>query len=593
MHVEDAAIASPTTVTPHLRALLGDVRTWLAAGVLVVALLLTFVPGMRNAITEPCVDAPAAPDNVFTAGRWEPLTLWMCARVGVDGLHLTTLALHALSTVLLYVLTVWLVMFALRRVRPTIGIHAAALVGALLFALHPLRVEPIVWAARSGVLLATAATLAAVLLYVRGAAPGGWGWRVASLVVFALALLAGPWAIGLPLALVLLDAYPLRRRMCGACIWLEKIPFVALATAAGVVNTRAALAGTPDTFAWYGRTCYALVFPFWQHVWPAALAPAYDLPVMRTALLLAFYGSLAAVVVLIILAVLVARRSSGLAVVIGGYLALALPTVLALLPMGNERADAASTLPGAVLAIGVAGGIAMLLSARSWSVRAFGIPLTLVGLAAAGLLALQTRQQCTYWVSPVLIWDHAGACQAGTNARYPRARAHQLLGDVGVAAQLYKSILQTGNAQPEVYQHLVEALLETGTPDEAVEQARAGVHRFPSRPELHAAVGVALAAQGKLTAAATALEAVAREAPRYAREMGHVCMLQGYWASAAQAFARARTALPHDADLAYDEGHALQLAGDIAGARRAYEAALKLQPGHPLATRALAELPAR
>lgn len=599
MHAEDLAnTRSPQTPSPS-RGVLRDVRTWIVAVLLVAAVLVTYARGVQAAILEPRVDAdavpavlsPAAALETFANGRWEPLTLLMRSWAGAGGLHAVALTLHGVSTVLLYAVAVLLATLALRRPRPTTGVHVAALVGASLFALHPLRVEPIVWAARSGALLATAATLATVILFARGARTANWGWLAAAVVAYAVAAFAGPWAVGLPIVLVMLDVYPLRRRMCSGRVWVEQIPFLALAATAAVLGCRAATAGAPHVTDAFGRVCYALFFPLRQIVWPLALAPAYSLPDTPGALRLAFYGSLAVIVVLILVAAIVARRGPALAVVIGGYLALLLPTALLLLPAGSERADTVSMLPSGVLMIGLAGGLAALLSAPAWSVRVAGILLTLAGLTAAGLLAVQTQRQCAYWESPVMVWDHAETCQPGVSTWYPRARAHQKLGDVRVAVQLYATVLKDKAAWPELYVHLVQALLETGEFDQAVAQACAGLQRFPQRPELQYALGVALAATGDLAGAQAALSAATAAVPACGRELGHLLMLDGRWADAAAAFALARTALPNDADLAYDEGRALQQAGDVAGARRAFEAALKLQPGHALATRARAALP--
>ena len=191
------------------------------------------------------------------AANWHPLTMLShmldCQFYGLQpwGHHLTSVLLHAASAVLLLVV--------LRRL--TGRFWPSALVAAL-FAAHPLRSESVAWVAeRKDVLCGVLffLTLAAYAWYVRR--PGSWGRYALLVLTFALGLLAKPMLVTLPLVLLLLDFWPLRR-------WAAK----PLGWEAGPENAATALhdpsprsAGWRRGRGWWRRKC-----PCWPFLSPAA-----------------------------------------------------------------------------------------------------------------------------------------------------------------------------------------------------------------------------------------------------------------------------------------------------------------------------------
>lgn len=130
-------------------------------------------------------------------GLWRPLrTLsfravrWFGAGPGPQ--RFANLLIHLGNGMLVYLL--------LRRLLRS---GRAALIGALAFVLHPLAAEPVAWISGRGDLLALTGMLAAVLLHDRG----GRAAAAASVVAFALALLAKESAVALPLLLVAMDGF--------------------------------------------------------------------------------------------------------------------------------------------------------------------------------------------------------------------------------------------------------------------------------------------------------------------------------------------------------------------------------------------------
>ena len=236
---------------------------------------------------------------MFTAtlmGHYMPLT-WLSFAVNYAlgqmnpwGYHLASLLLHAANAVLVYFVARRLLATALaQRVSPTL-LSAGAALAALVFAVHPQRVESVAWISDRATLLCASFYLLAVLAYLRAiAAPtgrAGTGWRAASLVAFTAALLSKGMAMSLPITLLILDVYPLRRwRAGGPRVLLEKVPYVTLALAGGVVAAVARSQGAELTgygsygvAARIGLIAYSLWFYPVKLVWPSDLSPLYEVP---------------------------------------------------------------------------------------------------------------------------------------------------------------------------------------------------------------------------------------------------------------------------------------------------------------------------
>ncbi|MGD0232681.1 MAG: tetratricopeptide repeat protein [Syntrophorhabdales bacterium] len=145
----------------------------------------------------------------FTTGHatnWHPLT-WISHMVDVDlfgldphGHHLMSLLFHIANTLLLFLV--------LHRM--TKALWQSAFVAAL-FALHPLHVESVAWAAERKDVLSTffwMLTMGAYCYYVERPSPRRY---VPVLLFFALGLMAKPMLVTLPFVLLLLDYWPLGR----------------------------------------------------------------------------------------------------------------------------------------------------------------------------------------------------------------------------------------------------------------------------------------------------------------------------------------------------------------------------------------------
>jgi len=224
----------------------------------------------------------------FEHSNWHPLT-WLshqldCQLFGLApwGHHLTSILLHAGSTLLLFVL-----------MRRATGFLWRSLVVAALFGLHPLHVESVAWIAERKDVLSTLLGLLSLWAYVAYAQRASSGrpraWLPYTLAFLGLAagLTAKPMLVTLPCALLLLDLWPLGR-WTGAApagrarLVAEKLPFFALAAASCVLTSLAQSAGGAvkaiEYYAIPVRIANALV-AYAQYLgklfWPTDLAVLY------------------------------------------------------------------------------------------------------------------------------------------------------------------------------------------------------------------------------------------------------------------------------------------------------------------------------
>jgi tetratricopeptide (TPR) repeat protein len=175
------------------------------------------------------------------AANWHPLT-WISHIVDYRLYgprpawhHLTSITLHAASSALLFLL--------LRRM--TGALWPSAFVAAM-FALHPLRVESVVWISERKDVLSTFFWMLTVGAYVRYAdhlksqISNFKFYYALALVFFALGLMSKSMLVTLPFVLLLLDYWPLGRLEFGPNFsWrlvVEKIPFFILAAGCGLVT---------------------------------------------------------------------------------------------------------------------------------------------------------------------------------------------------------------------------------------------------------------------------------------------------------------------------------------------------------------------
>ena len=357
-------------------------------------------------------------------GHYIPLT-WMSLGLNYTlggmnpwGYHLGNMLIHAMNAVVFY--------FVARRLLIAGGFSSgfpllwSASFAALVFGVHPLRAESVAWVTERRDVLCGLFFLLAVLAYLisldRGARQQGW--RFASISVFAAAVLCKAQAVPLPLALIIVDVYPLRRlaREGWRRLLVEKVPYVVLSLIGGAVAIIAVKGGATFTeYAQYGpsarlaMTGYGIVFYPWKWLWPTGLSPLYELPARVEPLSWRFL--LPWIVIALVTGFLVGvRRQWPAGLAAWTYSAIMVLPVIGPLHAGNQLAhDRYSYLSGLGFAVLAGAGLAWVLRA---AVRGTLRPLVAhVGLAGAALVLLglgsATWVQASAWRDSESLWSWA------------------------------------------------------------------------------------------------------------------------------------------------------------------------------------------
>jgi Flp pilus assembly protein TadD len=235
-------------------------------------------------VTEnPHLDRPGHFWTSLYQGFYMPLTftawglLWKSFGDSPGAFHLANLLLHLLNTLLVWRLLTLLLkqqsQESGKRIWP-----GAALLGALLFGLHPLQVEPVAWVSSFKDMTYGCFSLATLLRFCQWRHSGTGGrFDPVTLVWFLLAMLSKPSAVAVVPMLLILELCVFRRRLVASLAAL--VPFVLLASPVLVVNALAQknldmLYSTPlawrplvvlDTLGFYVR----------QLLLPLEILPAY------------------------------------------------------------------------------------------------------------------------------------------------------------------------------------------------------------------------------------------------------------------------------------------------------------------------------
>jgi tetratricopeptide (TPR) repeat protein len=500
--------------------------------------------------------------------------------------HGQSLFWHAASTLLLFGL--------LNRLGA--GRWRSFLVAAL-FAVHPLHVESVAWAAERKDVLSVFFGLLAVWAYVSYAAAPGWRRYAVVVGAFALSLLSKPMLLTLPFALLLLDYWPLRR------LWpdppadsaertavpplrlvLEKVPLLVLATAIGfltfqgrvqagsvtplqVLPLSARLANAATAYGWYVAHTF----------FPGGLAVLYPHPHGNWAILpvVAGVGLLLGVT---LLACWQARRRRWLIVGWLWFVGSLVPVIG--LAQGGEQAwaDRFSYWPHIGLFVAIVWGLAE-------GVERFRIPVAVSGAAAAlglGGLALLTWNQVGYWHDTLTLWEHALAVTEGNYVAHVHCgERHLKQSRPDLAERHCAEAVRILPGSPQICFALGQALLTLGKNDEAAVQFRDAVQSDPANADTWQNLGVSRLRQGRPTQALRSFRKVLELQPDSADALGglgHALWRTGQCDEAVRSFQAALEHNHNSADAWNGLGVAYLTQGNLEEANEAFVRAGRLNP---------------
>jgi Flp pilus assembly protein TadD len=513
-------------------------------------------------------------------GNWHPITslshMLDCELFGLwpGGHHLTSVALHLLST--------WLLLGLLVAMTGAPG--ASAFVAAV-FALHPLRVESVAWVAERKDVLAGVFWMLALWGYHAWVRRPDWRRHALLVITFGLGLLAKPMLVTLPAVLLLLDFWPLRRPEPLRRRLVEKLPLLALAAGASVlavimqrrsgglvslqaVGLESRLANALAAYGWYaGKT-----------LWPAGLAAFYPLHLPVSAWQAAAGGLLVAVLGTLVWAL----RGSRPWMLVGWswYLVTLLP-VIGLVRVGEQAvADRYTYLPGIGLSIVVAWGAVDCIRARP-RLRA---PLAAVAVGIAVVLGAASRVQVGYWRDSVTLYRRALDVTRDNHVAHTNLGSALLAqGQVAGAMEHYQAALRLRPNEGYAHANVALALAARGQRDAALAEYARALDLAPGNAGTHVRVADLLAEGGRVEEAIGHYEQAVKLDPDSALAHNNLAYLLAAAGSPARALEHYRAALRLDPDLAEVHGNLAQVLerlGERDEALDHHATAVRLAPDH-------------
>jgi tetratricopeptide (TPR) repeat protein len=592
---------------------------WAVPLVLAVAVVACFCPALQGEFVNWDDDAnlteneayrglsPAHLGWMFTTthmGNYQPLT-WLS--FGVDyviwemnagGYHFTNLALHLASTLLFY----YFLLLLLDRVMPERPpARWPAAIAALFFGIHPLRVESVAWATeRKGVLcvLFLMLSLVAYLRMDREERQGrsGGRWLALSAVMFTASLFSKILGILLPVALLAIDVYPLRRFVPGRRhkVLLEKIPYFAASLLAGLATIHAVesagvarAAQDVHPIARIEEAAFGLCFYLYKSVLPFALSPLYPAsrPETFNPLALPLLVSVGIAAALFSSAIVLRRRYPAATTAFFCYAVLLVPVLRLNFDAPQLVADRyayIACLPWAVL-------LAFLMAKSRRSMRTAA---AVVLLSFGALSFVQTK----VWHDSISLWTQALKVDASNTFAYNnRGTARAMSGDRAGAIEDFTRALQRDPNYSDAWYNRGKMRADATDLDGAIADHSEAIRLTPSfarawkgRGEARRAKGDTEGARGDLAEAARlgATDTSRIHATTGSAEVkklvndGIALASKGNLDGAIAQFSKALAIDPKIAALYYNRATARTAKGDQAGAAEDYSEALKLNPDY-------------
>ena len=544
--------------------------------------------------------------TTFDAANWHPLT-WISHaldyrlfKLNPAGHHYTNVLLHCVNVVLLFLLLVQ----ATQQTWPS-------LIAAAIFAVHPLNVESVAWAAERKNVLSMLFLLLAFWAYQRYASKPSIARYGTVFYLFACGLMAKPQVITLPFLLLLWDYWPLRRlsfsspqadatgdrtRSLGWLL-LEKVPLLLLSAASAIVTLAGQQAG--------GAVRSVIEYPptvriqnaigaYFDYVgrllWPLRLAPMYPHPGDS---LLAWQILVAALFVIGV-SVLVLRFREKRYLVVGWFWFLgALVPMIGLVQVGQQAtADRYMYLPMIGLLLMLCWGLAAWAAERRTRVVGLATATALV-LAVLGAL---TYRQVSFWHDSETLWTHAAAVTKGNYV------AHINLGETFLnqqrteeAAVHFRAAVQIRPGDPAAHLNLGTCERREKNYAQALQEDQS-VLRLTSDKGLRTYALVNLGSDYRhlkdYPRARESYEAALQLNPETARAfvgLGVLAEKSGEFDEAVKNYSRAVELEPSDVGYML-LSQALQQAGKAAASRSALESAQRISPDFDRAQQAVRDL---
>jgi tetratricopeptide (TPR) repeat protein len=561
---------------------------WIAPIVILTVTLVSFGPILRNQFVE-WDDYENLISNAHYRGlgwtelRWmfttvhmgpyQPLS-WMT--YGLDyllwgmnpsGYHLTSLLFHAANAIFFY--------FVCRRTLEIAWPNAlnqapwklsvSAAFAALFFSIHPLRVESVAWATERRDVVSGFFFLATIYCYLRANSQvetQSARWLAGAFFFYVLSLLGKATAITLPVVLLVLDFYPLRRvgsdprswwTIASQKVWREKLLFVVPAILFAIVAflgqqhvTALKSLGSYGIVSRVAQALFAGGFYCWKTILPLDLSPLYEIPPNFR-----FWDPTilagAALTIIITITVYVLRKRSPAGVACWAYSLALLAPVLGLVSTGPQlAADRYTYLSFLSWAVLAGGGLLSFTRAVSHWRNTLTAYLTAAMIVT--VLSVLTWNQTMVWRDTDTLWRH---------------------------------VLKLNPDSSIAHYNLARFLASHGERERAMTHYREALNIRPNDAEAHNNLGLLLALSGRTEESLKEFEAAVQSAPGYAKaffNLGRVYASSGELDKAVANYQQAITLNPNEAEIRLGLGKALARQGRLDEAAAQLELAMRLQP---------------
>lgn len=460
--------------------------------------------------------------------------------------HVTNLLFHLLSV---------LVVFAILKM--LVGNDWAACSGAMLFALHPMQVEPVAWVTGMKDVLCGLLSLVAVWQYIQYARARPEGYvrparknYIFATVAFVLALLAKPTGVIVPVMAWMLAYFALTQSnvRSSSHSHLPLVFWVFMAVPFVLVTKFAQDTAVTFVTPLWARPLVAgdaLAFYFYKLFMPARLGIDYgrspEFVLQQDWILLTGflpYG-LGAVFWLL-------RNRMQWLLVTAGVFTVGLLPVLGLIPFGFQDYSTVADRYLYLSMLGPALALAWLLS--SYRKRRRGSLIPVVCVVFLGLLGIQSAFQVQHWSSNLTLFKHA---------------------------------LEVNPRSSAGHNNLGLALAEQGKTADAIAHYHAALRMKPSNAKAHNNLGIALTGQGRTAEAIAHFQEALRIERNFADAHFNLGIALAKQREIEPAIIHYRETLrikPNDAEVHTNLGNALLEQGNIAEAIAHYREALGIEP---------------
>jgi tetratricopeptide (TPR) repeat protein len=475
--------------------------------------------------------------NLWTAlakvARWFPPDARGRLNPGV--FHTANLLLHLLNTLLVYLIL-------LRLIKES----RAAVVGALLFALHPVQVEPVAWVSGLKDLLSAFWGLLALNQYLRACETAASGRErrrhyLLATVFFLLALLAKPSGMVI-IGSAALAGYLLLNRPRPRLLQ-EMAPWCLLALGA-ILLTRLSQAQTSDYFnplPWQRFLIAgdAVTFYLGQILLPLSLGLDYG----RAPQFVLGQGWVWATgVAPYLLAGLLLWRASRTWLFAAGVFLVGLAPTLGCISFDFQRFSTVADRYLYLAMLGPAFAAGLLFGTCRHKAARMG----LVGLLL--VLGLKSFAQAGYWQNGFSLYEEALRVNQTSWLAHNNLGLEYLRDDQPEKSlEFFRQAIQDRPLNAKSYNNLANALLALNRPGEAIAYLQKALELAPNSPLIAFNLGAAYRQTGALPEALAAFQRAATLKPDFAEahgEIGNIHNLLGQPGEAEKDFARAKALLP-------------------------------------------------